>query len=693
MRGAYSLPLREFLGLKHRQDPQKKREPSQPFNPASAIPGGSYKRPFRRPQGGQSQTRLKRGELDTFTADLISWVAGGCQQMAWETLVARKDESGAPTWLDSEMLGLDALDHKVLGLALAHLVHLQGGLENSPFEPGKDLDCAYLIRVLNLSSPHGVWELAERVSTDSPLRTRGYLEVDREWSTRQKRNGSGPISVARFLKTDISLSVNCLGSLLGLEKLDVEDLGPSLEDLALPEAVRSQLGRLLENPPELDRPFLVYLKGTSGSGRRSLAKCLAEHFNRTLKSIRPSDGPQPGAFAIAELASHFDNQDFQLLKEHPSWLFLKPVEKGLSFDPESRVDLVLDLGPLSTDERTNLWNRQMQEAGPSFAALDIAELALLDAAPGRIVEAVKRLSRSSAWDKLSPEAILEALKVALSQDKSEKSETTYAEKLKPARHLDELCLPPEAMIRFKRTIQAIRGRKEMLTNWNLDSGLVGQAQGVLLFHGPSGTGKSMAAEVLAQELGLPLWRMEAAELESPFVGESEQRLHNFFASVKDKPAVLLLDEADTVLMDRGKTTGSTQRYQNSLVNCWLRELDRFEGVLVLTTNLPEGLDPAIERRIQFRMAFESPSAEVRAQIWKTLLGDAPIPGRENLDFKAVAERFPFSGGRIKNSFLDACTRAAEVGAISQDILLAACEEEQRSSITNQTFRTIKGFGA
>ena len=692
MRGAYSLPLREFLGLKHKQEHQQKRELSQPFNPA-AKPGGSYKRPSRRPPGGQSQLRLKHGEMDTFTADLISWVAGGCQPLAWETLVARKDELEAPTWLDGEILGLDSISHKVLALSLAHLVHLQGGLDNSPFEPGQDLDGGYLIQVLNLSSPHGVWELAKRLGTDSPLRTRGYLEVDREWSTRQKRNGSSPISVARFLKTDISLSVNCLGSLLGLEKLDVEDLGPSLEDLALPQAVRSQLGRLLENPPELDCPFIVYLKGTEQSGRRTLAKCLAKHFNRTLKSIRPSDGPQPGAFAIAEIPSHFDSQDFQLIKEHPSWLFLKPMEKDLSFDPESRAALVLDLGPLFTDERTILWNRQMQEAGPSFSALDITELAALDAAPGRIVEAVKRLSRSSAWEELSPEAVQERLKVALTSGKSEVPETTHAEKLKPVRSLDELCLAPEAMTRFKHILQAIRGRKEMLANWKLDPGLVGHAQGVMLFHGLSGTGKSMAAEVLAHELELPLLRMEAAEIESPYVGESESRLQKFFASVKGKPAVLLLDEVDTVLMNRSTTTGSTKRYQDNFVNTFLRELDRFEGILVLTSNHPGALDPAVERRIQFRMAFESPSAEVRAQIWKTLLGDAPIPGRQDLDFSLVAEHFPFSGGRIRNAFMDACQRAAEAGAISQDILLAACEEEQRSSIATQPFRIIRGFSA
>ncbi len=687
----YSVPLSRFLGLKQREERKQEREPSQPFNPAPK-PEGSYKRPSRRPKDGPSPIRLRQSELDGFTADLISWVVGGCQQLAWEALISRKDESGAPTWLKAEALGLDSLSHKILGLALAHLVHLQGGLEDSPFQPGQDLDGGCLIQFLNLQSPNGLWELATCLATDAPLRARGFLEVDREWSPHQKRKGSNPISVARFLKTEISLNLQCLGALLGLDKIETEDLGPSLEDLALPHAVRSQLERLLKNPPQLDRPFLVYLKGAEQSGRHSLARSLAKHFHLPLKSIRPSDGPQPGAFAIAEIPSHFDSQDFQLLKEHPSWLFLKPIERDMSFDPESRADLVLDLGPLSTEERTDLWSRLLKEAGPGFTEVETKELVTLETPPGRIVEAVKRLSRNSAWEELSPQSVVEHLKVALVPNKPKASETTYAEKLKPIRCLDELCLSPEAMTRYKRIIQTIRGRKEMLTNWKLDPGLVGRAQGVMLFHGPSGTGKTMAAEVLAHELELPLLRMEAAEIESPYVGESESRLQQFFASVKGKPAVLLLDEVDTVLMNRSTTTGSTKRYQDNFVNTFLRELDRFEGILVLTSNHPGSLDPAVERRIQFRLVFESPSAEVRAQIWKTLLGDAPIPGRESLDFSTVAALYDLSGGRIRNAFMDACQRAAETGAISQEILIDACEEEQRSSIT-KTLRTIKGFGA
>jgi len=204
----------------------------------------------------------------------------------------------------------------------------------------------------------------------------------------------------------------------------------------------------------------------------------------------------------------------------------------------------------------------------------------------------------------------------------------------------------------------------------------------------------MAAEVLAKELGAPLWRIQASDLESAYVGASESRLHEFFQEAKTngKNAVLLLDEADSVLSDRSRAEGSTRRYQISLTNEWLRNLDQFEGVLVFTTNHASGLDPAIERRVQFRLEFPEPDSQVRARIWANLFGKARIPGSEALDLTEVAERFPLSGGLIQNAFVEACYRASEVGAISQEILLEAVEEEIRSGLPGKKTKQIRGFG-
>ena len=147
------------------------------------------------------------------------------------------------------------------------------------------------------------------------------------------------------------------------------------------------------------------------------------------------------------------------------------------------------------------------------------------------------------------------------------------------------------------------------------------------------------------------------------------------------------------MSDRNRAEGSTRRYQISLTNEWLRSLDQFEGVLVFTTNHASGLDPAIERRVQFRLEFPEPDSQVRARIWANLFGRSRIPGSNALDLTEVAERFPLSGGLIRNAFLESCQRAAEAGAISQQILLEACEEEFRSGLPGKKAKQIRGFAA
>jgi len=682
-----SVHIDDFLGLKTKQD----QEPKQSFNPDR--PEGSEPPSARRPRRkAQGKFCLKQGELDAYTTQLLGWVAQGCLTQDWEALLSRQEEATAPPWLQGEALGLDDLSHRILALALAHLVHLQGGLENSPFDAGEDLDGACLLRRLALVPPQGVWEVAQRLALDAPLRTRGYLQVVGDWS-RRRNDKEKPISVTRLMRTDISLGVAALGGLLGLAAPEEPEVGPTLEDMVLPPAVRGILDRLLLTPPKGDAPFRVHLRGPAQSGRRSLAEALARQQQRVLKQIMAHEGHQPGAFLLLDVEAGFDEDDWNRIKDHPGWIFFRRHGAKPEFDPEPLCELAFDLEHLEPEDRTSFAGRTLQSGGPILSQIQAADLTDLDFTPGALVASVQRLARTAVWEELGPAAVLDRLKAGLVRTPAHATSKTAKEEVQPKRSASELCLTPAARERFHRIIQAIQGRREMLAQWNLDPGLVGRAQGILLFHGPSGTGKSMAAEVLAHELGMPLWRMEASELESPYVGESEAKLHAFFAQAKGQRAVLLLDEADTVLMDRGATEGSTKRYQDNLVNTWLRELDRFEGILVLTTNHAEGLDPAVERRIQFRMAFDPPTAEVRAQIWKTLLGDAPIPGREGLDFAQVADRYPLSGGRIRNAFLDACQRAAAAGAMTQDILVAACEEESKTALPAQTTRTIHGFAA
>ena len=615
---------------------------------------------------------------------------GGCGEAAWEALIDRKHESGAPPWLDAEPLGLDDLSHQILLLAIAHLIHQQGSLEDDPFESREDFDGCCLIKHLSLPAPGGVFQLAQRLAPEATLRTRGYFYSD-EWANNQ-RGGPASVSVSRFLRTENSLSINTLGPLLGLGTTEVQPKTPGLDELVLPESVRETLSRLLLHPPPIDKPFWVYLKGPLQSGRRSLAQAMANELVMPLRPARPCDGPQPGVCLLVNLDKSWDEDDWGLIKDHPGWIFLRPLEANLSLKLETRSDLVLDFTSIEKEARIQFWSNLLKDQKGPLGSLNPTEMALVEAPPGRIIQSLQKVSQLSTWKDLTTEEAGSRLKELLQESAEATSGADYATQVVPQRTLQELCLEPEAMDRFQRILNSIRGRSAMLSRWNLDPGLVGKAKGVLLFHGASGTGKSMGAEVLANSLNLPLLRMEAAELESAYVGETEKKLHQFLASAKGKPSVLLLDEADSMLMDRSHAEGSTRRYQVNLVNTWLRELDQFEGILVFTTNHADGLDPALERRIMHRMEFKTPTKEVRKRLWESLFQKAPIPGHEALDLTSVAEQFEFTGGRTRLAFLDSLHRAAEVGQINQQILLAACEEEKRSALPGkQKSKQIRGF--
>ncbi len=179
------------------------------------------------------------------------------------------------------------------------------------------------------------------------------------------------------------------------------------------------------------------------------------------------------------------------------------------------------------------------------------------------------------------------------------------------------------------------------------------------FAGPPGTGKTICAEAIANELGRRLLVVRYAELESQWAGATGKNVSAVFRSAAEQEAVLFFDEADAIAARRGVSTGEGyQREANLVVNVLLRELDEFPGVVVFATNLAANFDPAFERRIRTHVLFEMPGPEERERIWRVQLHDRKTPLAEDVDFRALAERYPASGGDIKNAVLKAAQMAA-----------------------------------
>ena len=216
---------------------------------------------------------------------------------------------------------------------------------------------------------------------------------------------------------------------------------------------------------------------------------------------------------------------------------------------------------------------------------------------------------------------------------------------------------------------------------------------VMLFHGPSGTGKTMAAEALGHELGRPLRLLTPAEVHSKFVGETSKILREAFDEAEKNDAIVFFDEADAFLSGRTGVESATDRFANSDVNELLGLIERFEGLIVLTTNLAENLDPALRRRVRYRLEFPRPAADLRERLWRQLLPES-LPLAGSVDAQALAETAELTGAEVENAVFRAAAHAVvrpggdtsdqQRGVRQRDLLDAAHVEAENAPGATQS---------
>lgn len=223
-------------------------------------------------------------------------------------------------------------------------------------------------------------------------------------------------------------------------------------------------------------------------------------------------------------------------------------------------------------------------------------------------------------------------------------------------------------------VTACRRRQAVWRDWGFAEKF-SRGNGVCaLFNGPSGTGKTAAAYAIATELGLPVRTVEFAALQSKWFGDTEQNILQLFRSFKANSEVILFDECDSLLSSR---EGHDSKTRANVVNIFLRQLEDFDGILLMTTNLKQELDSALERRLLFRVDFALPNADMRESIWKnTVPTKAPIAA--GIDWGTFAKEFEFSGGQIKNAVLAAMYAALSDASeiITEKHLRLACEQQK-----------------
>lgn len=217
----------------------------------------------------------------------------------------------------------------------------------------------------------------------------------------------------------------------------------------------------------------------------------------------------------------------------------------------------------------------------------------------------------------------------------------------------DLILAPAHEARLRELIARYRHRSTMHEQWGLP--LYPSPGLVALFSGPSGTGKTTAAEVLAAELGVEMFRVDLSALVSKYIGETEKNLEQIFSAAHAGNYLLLFDEADSLFGSRSKVTDSKDRYANMEVSYLLQRLETYDGFVVLTSNFQGNIDQAFLRRMHASVHFPVPDAADRKRIWIRSLAQAPT---RDLDLDLIADKFDLAGGGIRNAALGAAFLAA-----------------------------------
>ena len=352
-----------------------------------------------------------------------------------------------------------------------------------------------------------------------------------------------------------------------------------------------------------------------------------------------------------------------------------------TWDPtwSTSVPVHLDAPPPAGDDRRSVWEAALATTGDAAATNGHAR-ALLEATDAFRLTApqVARATRSAQMRAVVDERALEPADLqAGARAQNAAGLERLARRVEPRADWPDLVLPPEAGAQLAELTLRARHRERVLDDWGIGARSARGRGITALFAGESGTGKTLAAEVIANHLGLDLYVIDLSTVVDKYIGETEKNLDRIFAEADRVNGVLLFDEADALFGKRSEVRDARDRYANIEVAYLLQRMERFDGLAVLTTNLRANLDDAFTRRIDVIVDFPMPEEDDRLALWRIHLPEG-LPQAANLDLDFMARRFRLSGGNIRNICLTAAFFAADAdAAVTMAELIRATEREYR----------------
>ena len=328
-----------------------------------------------------------------------------------------------------------------------------------------------------------------------------------------------------------------------------------------------------------------------------------------------------------------------------------------------RPFLRMELPEPTYAERHACWAAGLDGDRPELSDRELIELAgRFRLTPGQIEDALAR-ARTVAWVRDPADGRLAAADIdAACRSQAQHRLAALARKLEPRYTWNDIVLPAPHLAALHLICTTVRHRPIVYGTWGFDRRLSLGKGLIALFSGPSGTGKTMAAEIIAHDLKLDLYKIDLSAVVSKYIGETEKNLERIFSEAQSSNAILFFDEADAIFGKRSEVKDAHDRYANIEISYLLQRMEAYDGVTILATNLRANLDEAFARRLQFAIDFPFPDDEYRQRIWQTLFPTA-VPRASDLDFGLLARRFKLAGGNIRNIIVTATYLAAADPAV------------------------------
>lgn len=449
---------------------------------------------------------------------------------------------------------------------------------------------------------------------------------------------------------------------------------PSVASLVLDDAFLDQV----RHAPELidnGQVRTLVVRGTPGSDRRDILQAVARDLGRGVALVKwqpsaretasvsaselpPSLGPLctlAGLMPVLETdLGPGDTYPLPPIRGYAGPVGVCTGVVGGFEDLDAAITLTVP--PLTIEQRRERWQRSLAQAQGAAKPTDLDAIARTFRLPGRYLDqaatSALRVARLHGRTLVTVSDVRRACRSLNHQHLD-----AHAEKLSPSGSWATLVVGPSTSSRLRELEQRCRYRETLLDH--LGAAFGGNATpGVrALFAGPSGTGKTLAAKILAAEVGMDLYRVDLAAVLNKYVGETEKNLHRVLQTAEELDIILLLDEGDSLLGKRTEVRSANDRYANVETNYLLQRLEHYRGIVIVTTNLGDSIDPAFQRRMDVTVDFQPPRSEERAQIWHLHLPDRHEVTPAFMD--DVATRCTLTGGQIRNAALHASLLALD----------------------------------